>query len=192
MDPENDSDVDSTKSRSEDERRVMASSSGSGDRDPPRSRQILDALDEMDTPVTIDELTDELVARSESQSENDDIEDWADVHEQLYVVDLPVLHGTGDVDFDASTGLVSLDDTEPAESTADPATADESDGRRWGAVLRILGLVAVSALLVGLTRVDAWPLALAPTLALAGAVVLLAAALVVRGIVRWLRASVLP
>jgi hypothetical protein len=141
----------------------------------------------MDTPVTVDQLTDELVARGDGQSEDDELEDWADVHEQLYVVDLPVLHGTGDVEFDASTGLVSRSETAPPEPTVSGAATDESDGSSRGTVLPVVGLVACSALLVSLTFVDAWPLALAPTLALAGIVVLLAAALAVRGVARWLR-----
>ncbi len=184
MDPETDSDVDSAKFTIPDERRAMTAESTSGDRNPPRSRQILDALDEMDTPVTIDELADELVTRRDLRSEGEDIETWADVHEQLYVVDLPVLHGTGDIHFDASAGLVSLADTESAEPTTDTTPADEGDGRRWASVLPIAGLATCSALLVGLTRVGAWPLADTPTLALSGAVagtaVLLAAVLAVR------------
>lgn len=164
-----DTEADSHRSRSG--RRTDGGSAADGES---WSRLVVDVLEEMETPVTIDELTDELLARRDPESTADDIESWADLHEQLYVVDLPVLHRTGRVEFEASKGLVSLPDEGPAEAPAGPeATAD--GGRRWGRTLLAVALTALSPALVALTRVGY--LSVAPTTAYALAGVALALAL---------------
>ncbi|WP_231587941.1 hypothetical protein [Halostagnicola sp. A56] len=58
-------------------------------------------LEEMETPATVDEITDHLVEPS-----NPPIETWADVHERLYEERLPALEASGAIAFDRDRGTV--------------------------------------------------------------------------------------
>lgn len=71
-----------------------------------RRASIVDALETLETPVTVDQLVDALVARSDRMGPT--LEEWCDLHEELYVVDLPVLDALGTLEYDLERGLVAL------------------------------------------------------------------------------------
>lgn len=58
-------------------------------------------LDEMSTPVTVDEVADKLIAPADPP-----VETWAAVHEQLHQDRLPALDASNDIVFDESQGVV--------------------------------------------------------------------------------------
>ncbi|SFS53486.1 hypothetical protein [Halostagnicola kamekurae] len=60
-------------------------------------------LEEMETPATVDEITDQLI-----QPANPPIETWADVHERLYEERLPDLEASGEIAFDRDRGTVTV------------------------------------------------------------------------------------
>ncbi len=64
---------------------------------------VVATLDELETPVTVDEIADRLVS-----NESCDIETWGDVHERLYHGELPALDEAGVVTFDAEQGTVDV------------------------------------------------------------------------------------
>ncbi len=75
---------------------------------PREATAIVDTLQRMQTPATVDELTDHLLDRRDGVDRSTRIEAWATVHEQLHERDLPALDATGDIEYDASKGLVGL------------------------------------------------------------------------------------
>ncbi|WP_265110948.1 hypothetical protein [Halosolutus halophilus] len=83
------------------------SKGGAGDSDrvgeflPDSDASLLAVLDGMQTPVTVDEVTDELIGPARPS-----IETWAAVHERLHRERLPALDATGDIEFDEAQGLV--------------------------------------------------------------------------------------
>lgn len=81
-----------------------------------RQQAIVDALERLDAPATVDQLVDVLVASPDDFSRT--LERWGDVHEELHVVDLPVLDALDVVDYDRETGLVALPSTNVEQSTA--------------------------------------------------------------------------
>ncbi len=58
-------------------------------------------LDEMSTPVTVDEVADQLISPADPP-----VETWAAVHERLHRDRLPALDASGDIVFDESQGVV--------------------------------------------------------------------------------------
>ncbi|MFA9415101.1 hypothetical protein [Natrinema sp. HArc-T2] len=55
----------------------------------------------MNTPVTVDEVADELIEPARPP-----IETWAIVHERLHQERLPALDATGAIEFDETQGLI--------------------------------------------------------------------------------------
>ncbi|MXV64118.1 hypothetical protein GS429_19020 [Natronorubrum sp. JWXQ-INN-674] len=68
---------------------------------PDADAELLAILAEMQTPATVDEVTDELI-----EPERPPVETWAAVHERLHEHRLPELDASDDIQFDASQGIV--------------------------------------------------------------------------------------
>lgn len=68
-----------------------------------RYRYLIDVVGQLDRPVTIDQLADVMV-RWEQVDEAS--KSWHDIHEELYVVDLPTLDQAGILEFDPQAGTV--------------------------------------------------------------------------------------
>ena len=100
---------------------------------PDSNTELLSVLDGMETPVTVDEIVDELIHPARPS-----VETWASVHEQLYQYRLPELDTTGHVEFDAEQGLV---DRRTVQS--DATTRHGSSGFRHRRLLRLVGLAVL-------------------------------------------------
>lgn len=74
-----------------------------------RYRYLIPLVKQMDTPATIDLLVDPMLRWEHELTEGESTKSWADVHEELFLVDLPVLDRMGVVEFDRSTGIVAVD-----------------------------------------------------------------------------------
>lgn len=74
-----------------------------------RYRYLIPLVKQMDTPTTIDLLVDPMLRWEHELTEGKSAKSWADVHEELFLVDLPVLDQMGVVEFDRSVGLVAVD-----------------------------------------------------------------------------------
>ncbi|MFC4544560.1 hypothetical protein ACFO5R_21745 [Halosolutus amylolyticus] len=68
---------------------------------PESNDSLLAIVEGMQTPVTVDEVTDELIGPARPS-----IEMWAAVHERLHRERLPALDASGDIEFDEAQGLV--------------------------------------------------------------------------------------
>ncbi|MFD1563884.1 hypothetical protein ACFR99_10015 [Haloarchaeobius amylolyticus] len=68
---------------------------------PESDAALVSVLDEMNTPVTVDEVADELVEPARPT-----IETWAAVHERLHQDRLPVLDAADTIEFDETQGLI--------------------------------------------------------------------------------------
>ncbi len=69
---------------------------------------LLSVLEELTTPVTVDEVVDHLIHPAEAS-----VETWADVHERLHQERLPALDDAGDIDFDSERGTVTVLEPDP-------------------------------------------------------------------------------
>lgn len=69
------------------------------------SQLVREAIDRLDPPVTIDQLTDDLLNHAPT-GDPDDIEAWGAVHEALYTRILPDLEADGALRFDPDQGLI--------------------------------------------------------------------------------------
>ncbi|MDS0477603.1 hypothetical protein [Natrinema sp. 1APR25-10V2] len=106
---------------------------------PESDAALLSVIDELDTPVTVDEIADTLIEPARPS-----IETWATVHERLHRDRLPALDASGAIAFDETHGLVER-------------TAHSSDGGRFsgtllaalslGFLLIAIGLVSISVLI---------------------------------------------
>ena len=74
-----------------------------------RYRYLIPLVKQMDTPATVDLLVDPMLRWEHELTEGESTKSWADVHEELFLVDLPVLDRMGVVEFDRSTGIVAVD-----------------------------------------------------------------------------------
>lgn len=106
---------------------------------PESDAELLGVLDEMNTPVTVDQLTDTLIEPARPS-----IETWATVHEHLHQNRLPALDATGAVDFDETTCVV--------ERSTPPGADSRFSGSLLAALsvgflLAAIGLVSMSVLL---------------------------------------------
>ncbi|GAB7020449.1 hypothetical protein [Halostagnicola bangensis] len=63
---------------------------------------LLSVLEELTTPVTVDEVVDSLVHPADPS-----VNTWADVHERLHQERLPALDDAGDIDFDPERGTIT-------------------------------------------------------------------------------------
>jgi|GEM_PF-681594 len=68
---------------------------------PESDTALVAVLDEMNTPVTVDEVTDKLVEPARPT-----IEIWATVHERLHQDRLPALDAAGAIEFDETQGVI--------------------------------------------------------------------------------------
>ncbi|QCW04146.1 hypothetical protein FGF80_13265 [Natrinema pallidum] len=96
---------------------------------------LVDILDEMRTPATVDEVTDELI-----EPANPPIETWALVHERLHRDRLPALDASGAIEFDETQGLIER------------PTARTGEERRVSPAM--LATISIGLLLVFLTLVS--------------------------------------
>lgn len=99
-----------TDSRSGAERRGQPSpgdrrSDGRDDRST-RYRYLIGVVGQLDRTVTIDQLADVMVQWEPGDGAS---KSWHDIHEELYVVDLPTLDQAGILEFDADAGTVEAD-----------------------------------------------------------------------------------
>lgn len=88
--------------------RVTEASTASREEQPSRYRYLIAVVMDIETTVTIDQLAD---AMAEWEAAHDAAEkSWHDVHEELYLVDLPTLDNVGVLEFDADAGIVARPD----------------------------------------------------------------------------------
>ncbi|WP_246999658.1 hypothetical protein [Halosolutus gelatinilyticus] len=104
---------------------------------PDSNAALLVDLDEMSTPATVDEITDQLI-----EPAHPPIDTWADVHERLYRDRLPALEAAGEIEFDQTQGLVER-------------ARPRSGGRRSGISPTVLGVLAAGFLILLLAIVSA-------------------------------------
>ncbi|ELY90051.1 hypothetical protein [Natrinema altunense] len=101
---------------------------------------LVDVLDEMRTPATVDEVTDALIDPAHPP-----IETWALVHERLSRDRLPALDASGAIEFDETQGLIERPDARPGEERRfSPAVLATIS---IGLLLVVLTLVSVSVLI---------------------------------------------
>ena len=98
---------------------------------PESDSELASRIAEMETPVTVDEIADELIRPARPS-----VETWASVHERLHEHRLPELHAKGHVEFDAEQGLVDRRTVQ-----LDAATRHETNW--FGAVRRLVRLAAL-------------------------------------------------
>ena len=77
---------------------------------PESDTALVAVLDEMSTPVTVDEVTDELIEPARPS-----IETWATVHERLHQDRLPALDAAGAIEFDETQGMIERSTTRTNE-----------------------------------------------------------------------------
>lgn len=71
-----------------------------------RYQYLLRVAHALDTPSTLDEFADAMYEWECERGRELTGKSWSDIHEELYLIDLPVLDGAGHLDFDADRGLV--------------------------------------------------------------------------------------
>ncbi|WP_226481492.1 hypothetical protein [Natrinema amylolyticum] len=96
---------------------------------------LVDVLNEMDTPVTVDEVTDSLVEPAYPP-----IETWATIHERLHQERLPALDASGAIEFDETQGLIER------------SAAHTSEGQLFSPA--VLATISIGLLLVFITLVS--------------------------------------
>lgn len=74
-----------------------------------RYRYLIPLLEQVDTPVTIDRVVDPMFRWEHELTEGESSKTWGDVHEELFLVDLPVLDSAGVIEFDRGSGVVGRD-----------------------------------------------------------------------------------
>lgn len=109
---------------------------------PESDTDLLTVLDEMGTPTTVDEVTDQVVHPARPS-----IDTWAAVHEQLHEDRLPELDTSGYIEFDANQGLVEYH-TSYASTESRISLAALS--RLWTKLLYSLIALVTVVLLIGL------------------------------------------
>ena len=100
---------------------------------PEADGELVSVLDEMETPVTVDEVADELIHPARPP-----VDTWAAVHQRLHEHRLPELDAKGVVEFDPEQGLV---DRPTVQLNA--ATRTEPNWRRLLTRLVRLALLAI-------------------------------------------------
>lgn len=78
---------------------------------PDSNDELLETIEEMETPVTVDELADRLIHPAHPP-----VETWAAIHEQLHQDRLPELDTADEIAFDEGQGLVDPVTTETNSS----------------------------------------------------------------------------
>lgn len=90
-----------------------------------RRTRIVLLLERLDTPVTVDQLVDELQRHREEAE--DGLDEWGNLHERLYDRDLPALDRAGLLTFDENRGVVSRRVDDPHHLLDDSAESEEDD-----------------------------------------------------------------
>lgn len=108
---------------------------------PESDAALLSVLDEMNTPVTVDEIVDELVEPARPS-----IETWARVHELLHQERLPALDASGAVEFDEAQGIVERSSPRSSENRHFSTAALTAIS--IGVLLLFIGFLSVSVLIV--------------------------------------------
>jgi hypothetical protein len=80
-----------------------------GDSRSTRYRYLIAAVAEIEGAVTIDQLVDVMI-QWEAGNDAGTEKSWHDVHEELYLVDLPTLDRAGLLEFEVETGTVARAD----------------------------------------------------------------------------------
>lgn len=107
---------------------------------PESDAALVDVLDEMNTPVTVDEVTDTLV-----EPAHPPIETWAAIHERLHRDRLPALDASGAIEFDETQGLIERSAAHASEERVfSPAVLAAIS---IGLLLVFITLVSVSVLI---------------------------------------------
>ena len=107
---------------------------------PDSDTALLCVLDEMSSPTTVDEVTDQLVRPARPP-----IDTWATVHEKLHQDRLPELETAGYLEFDTDQGTIEYQTTAAStESRLSSATQQLSLLKN---LFVLITLIAVSALL---------------------------------------------
>lgn len=110
---------------------------------PDADTPILDVLDEMATPVTVDEIVDRLIEPTQPP-----VETWATVHERLHQDRLPELDEAGAIEFDAERGTVTVAETNTGDrSLLSPALL----GTVSVSLLFVLAAIITASILTALT-----------------------------------------
>ncbi|PCR92589.1 hypothetical protein [Natrinema ejinorense] len=101
---------------------------------------LVDVINEMNTPVTVDEVADALIEPAYTS-----IETWASIHERLHQERLPALDESGAIEFDETQGLVerSVTHTGGGQRFSPAVLATIS----IGLLLLFIALVSVSVLI---------------------------------------------
>ncbi|WP_254820923.1 DUF7344 domain-containing protein [Haloglomus halophilum] len=87
---------------------VTAGGESATDRPPgTRYSYLIALLGRLEGQVTIDRVTDAVHEWEHEHTESASDRTWFDIHEELYLVDLPVLDRAGIVSFDTGRGIVS-------------------------------------------------------------------------------------
>lgn len=111
---------------------------------PESDAELVAVLERMSTPVTVDEVADELIAPARPP-----VETWASVHEQLHQERLPDLDDSGEIVFDESQGIVERPRYAAAGAQSGvavtPAVSKTAPIRPSTAFLALLSLVLLSA-----------------------------------------------
>ena len=107
---------------------------------PESDAALVSVLDEMNTPVTVDEVTDELVRPARPS-----IETWATVHERLHQDRLPALDASGTIEFDETQGLIERPATPGSEERL--VSPSLLVAISLGLLFVIIALVSVSVLI---------------------------------------------
>ncbi len=108
---------------------------------PESDTELLAALDEVGTPTTVDEVTDQLLHPARPP-----IDTWASVHERLHQDRLPELDASGDIEFDTNDGLVEY---QTSYARTESRFSLASLRRIWAKVLYTLIALIAAVLLIG-------------------------------------------
>ncbi len=100
------------------------------------------ALERMNTPVTVDEITDQLLRPSRPP-----VSVWADIHEQLYQNRLPQLDTDGHIEFDPQMGTVDIPVSGDEDWLLDSSLGRISIGFLF-AIVALLSLAFATAVMV--------------------------------------------
>jgi len=141
-----------------------------------RRKRIVELLDDLDTPVTVDQLVDELDSMPGQRPVGPDETAWERRHEQLHDEDLPALDRAGLLVFDDERGLVTSQGEEfPSRADAAPTQSADADGADAGGQpfpRYFVGLSVVSLGVLAATVSNLGPFASAPDVAVSTALVL--------------------
>lgn len=80
---------------------------------PDSDSELAETIAQLETPVTVDEITDQLV-----RPRRPPLETWAEVHERLHQQRLPALDAADLVEFDATQGVVTAPSKRSATNPA--------------------------------------------------------------------------